>query len=80
MKRLIWFAPFVAALALLAGCNREIQVAKATFEDTVTAGEGIDARAEASCSMEYLTGGVPQDVRDGINAWIVENHIDEPIS
>lgn len=75
MKRLIWFAPFVAALALLAGCNKEIQVAKATFEDTVTAGEGIDARAEASCSMEYLTGGVPQDVMDGVNAWIVENHI-----
>ena len=41
--------PAVAALALLAGCNKEIQVAKATFEDAVTAGEGIDARAEASC-------------------------------
>ena len=75
MKKFGWLLPAAAALTLLAGCNKEIQVAKAAFEDAVTAGEGIDARAEASCSMEYLTGGVPQDVMDGINARIVENHI-----
>ena len=75
MKKFAWILPVAAALALLAGCNKEIQVAKASYEDSVTAGEGIDARAEASCSMEYLTGGVPQDVMDGINARIVENHI-----
>lgn len=75
MKKIRWMLPAVAALALLAGCNKEIQVAKATFKDAVTAGEGIDARAEASCSMQYLTGGVPKEVMDRINARIVENHI-----
>ena len=75
MKKFGWMLPAVAALALLAGCNKEIQVAKASYEDSVKAEQGIDARAEASCSMEYLTGGVPQDVMDVINARIVENHI-----
>lgn len=74
MKKFGWMLLAVAALALLAGCNKDIQVATASVEDAVKA-EGTDARAEASCSMQYLTGGVPQDVMDVINARIVENHI-----
>ena len=74
MKKIKWLLPAVAALALLAACNKEIQVATASFEDNVKA-EGTDARAEVSCSMQYLTGGVPQEVMDKINGAIVENHL-----
>ena len=74
MKKFGWMLPAVAALALLAGCNKDIQVATASVEDAVKA-EGTDARAEVSCSMQYLTGGVPQEVMDRINGAIVENHL-----
>ena len=71
MKRIVYL---LAALALSAACNKEIQVATASFEDAVEAA-GTDARAEVSCSMQYLTGGVSQEVMDKVNASIVENHL-----
>jgi hypothetical protein len=52
MKKFVWILPAAAALALLVGCNREIQVAKASYEDSVTTGEGIDARADQHAAID----------------------------
>ena len=74
MKKIVYLLPALAALALFAACNKEIQVATAEIEDSIRA-DGLDAGVAVSCSMQYLTGGVPQEVMDKINASIVENHI-----
>ena len=74
MKQIKWLLGAGVALALLAGCRQEIEVATATFEDSIKA-EAADARVDTSCSMEYLTGGVSQEIMDRINAAIVEHHL-----
>jgi len=74
MKQIKWLLPAVAAFALLAGCKQELGIAMAEYEDSIKAGE-FDAGVTATCSMQYLTGGVPKSVMDGINAAIVGNHI-----
>ena len=47
MKQIKWLLGAGAALALLAGCRQEIQVATATFEDSIKA-EAADARFDTS--------------------------------
>ena len=74
MRKIVYLLPALAALCLLAACHKEIQVATAEVEDSIRV-EGLDAGVAVSCSMQYLTGGVPQEVMDRINASIVENHI-----
>ncbi|NLZ19084.1 MAG: DUF3298 domain-containing protein [Bacteroidales bacterium] len=74
MKQIKWLLPVMAALTLLAGCKQELRIAAAEFEDSIDAG-GFDAGVTVTCSMQYLTGGVPQAVMDGINAAIVGNHL-----
>ena len=74
MRKIVFLLPALVGLALFAACNKEIQIATAEAADSIRA-EGLDAGVDASCSMQYLTGGVPQEVMDKINASIVENHI-----
>ena len=63
-----------AAVLVLAGCKHELQTRTFELEDSVDA-ENIDASCSVSCSFEYVTGGVSQEVMDKINASIVANHL-----
>ena len=66
---------FLSALLLLAaGCTRELSYKTCSLEDSVQLA-GIDAGCEVSCSFDYVTGGVPDAVREKINGTIVANHI-----
>ena len=74
MKKMKWLLPAVAALALLAGCQRELKTETVSLEDSVEA-EGMDAACNVTCEFEYVVGGVSQEVMDAINGSIIANHI-----
>ena len=63
-----------AAVLVLAGCKHELQTRTFELEDSVAA-ENVEAGCNVSCSFEYVTGGVSQEVMDRINASIVANHL-----
>ena len=64
------FLPLCAALLLFTGCARELSFKTFRLDDSVRL-EGMDATCEVSCSFDYLTGGVGEDVKEKINAAIV---------
>lgn len=63
-----------ALLLLAAGCTRELTYKTVELEDSVELA-GIDAGCEVSCTFDYVTGGVGEEVKDKINASIVAGHI-----
>lgn len=63
-----------ALLLLAAGCSRELTYKTFELEDSVELA-GIDAGCEVSCTFDYVTGGVGEEVKDKINASIVAGHI-----
>ncbi|MBR5075834.1 MAG: DUF3298 domain-containing protein [Bacteroidales bacterium] len=65
----------VATLLLLAGCNRGIHTATASHSGSTPLSEGSEIAYSYSYSMEYLTGGLPQEVVDRINATIIRRDI-----
>lgn len=72
MKAVKLFLPLAAIL--LAACTHELQTRTIALEDSVPA-ENIDASCDVSCSFEYVTGGVSQEIMDKINGSIIANHI-----
>lgn len=72
MKAVKFFLPLAAIL--LAACTHELQTRTIALEDSVPA-ENIDASCDVSCSFEYVTGGVSQEIMDKINGSIIANHI-----
>ena len=76
MKTLLRFlAAALAALLMLAGCDRGIRTATASHSGSTPYSEGSDIAYSYSYSMEYLTGGLPQEVVDRINATIIRRDI-----
>ncbi len=73
MKTRLMILPALALL-LAAGCTRELSYRTCSLEDSVQLA-GIDAGCEVSCTFDYVTGGVPDAVREKINGAIVANHI-----
>ena len=73
MKTRLMILPALALL-LAAGCTRELSYRTCSLEDSVQLA-GIDAGCEVSCSFDYVTGGVSDDVKEKINGAIVANHI-----
>lgn len=73
MNRKLFFL-FSALLLLAAGCTRELTYKTVELEDSVEL-DGIDAGCEVSCTFDYVTGGVGEEVKDKINASIVAGHI-----
>lgn len=63
-----------ALLLLAAGCSRELTYKTVELEDSVELA-GIDAGCEVSCTFDYVTGGVGEEVKEKINAAIVAGHI-----
>ena len=64
-----------AALLLSAGCDRGIRTATASHSGSTPLSEGSEIAYSYSYSMEYLTGGLPQEVVDRINATIIRRDI-----
>ena len=73
MKHTLLLAAIV--LLSLAGCTRGIQTGTTSHAGSVPLNEGSDIGYSYSYSMEYLTGGLPQDVMDAINGGIVRSFI-----
>ena len=69
----ILLAAGAAALLLLAGCTREMKTATVTDEGKVPMPGGYDAAMSYDYNMEYVTGGIPKQVMDKINEFIVAN-------
>lgn len=67
-------AAAAAALLLIAGCTREMQIASVSDEGEVPM-EGTDASLSYDYRMEYIAGGVPKQVMDKINNHIVRYDI-----
>ena len=74
MKRIKLFPAALAALLLASACTHDFQTKTFKYEDTVAA-EQLDAECQVSCSFQYISGGVSQEVQDVINTAIVANHI-----
>ena len=74
MKNKGLYLAAAAAVLVLAGCKHELQTRTFELEDSVDA-ENFDASCNVSCSFEYVTGGVSQEVMDKINASIIANHL-----
>jgi hypothetical protein len=74
MKQPFNYSLLLAAALLLAACTHELQTRIIALEDSVQA-EGVDASCEISCSYEYITGGVSQEIMDKINGAIIDRHI-----
>ena len=66
-------AAAAAALLLLAGCTRELKTATVADEGKVPMPGGYDSSMTYDYSMEYVTGGLPKQVMDKINEYIVAN-------
>ena len=64
MKRYLLILAAVLAALLLAGCNRGIQTSTASHEGFTPLSDGSKVGYTYSYSMEYLTGGLPQEVVD----------------
>ena len=75
MKRYLLILAAVLAALLLAGCNRGIQTSTASHEGFTPLSDGSKVGYTYSYSMEYLTGGLPQEVVDRINAAIIRRDI-----
>lgn len=60
-----------AAVLLLAACTQELKTARTTGHGEVPMREGSDASLSYEYDMEYVTGGVPQDVMDRINNTLI---------
>ena len=75
MKRYLLILAAVSAALLLAGCNRGIKTSTTSHEGKTPLSEGSDVGYTYSYSMEYLTGGLPQEVIDRINAAIIQRDI-----
>jgi|GEM_PF-243038 len=69
----ILLAAGAAALLLLAGCTREMKTATVADEGKVPMPGGYDASMSYDYRMEYVTGGIPKQVMDKINEFIVAN-------
>ena len=66
------FAAACAALVLLAGCRpREMRTATASDEGGLAGMNGTETGLSYDYSVEYVTGGLPAEVRDRINALII---------
>ena len=75
MKRFLLFSAALVAALLLAGCDRGIKTSTTSHEGKTPLSEGSDVGYSYSYSMEYLTGGLPQEVIDLINAAIIRRDI-----
>ncbi|MCR4823803.1 MAG: DUF3298 and DUF4163 domain-containing protein [Bacteroidales bacterium] len=64
-----------AALLLLAGCTQEIKTSAVSDEGSVPLMEGTEACLSYGYDIEYLTGGVPKEVKDKINNHIIRTQI-----
>ena len=60
---------------LLPGCVRGLRTARVADSGSVALFEGSDASLSYDYSMEYVAGGVSDEVKDRINGWIVAHHI-----
>lgn len=75
MKSFRFFATAVAVLASLTACNRGLTTSTASHEGFTPLADGSKVGYTYSYSMEYLTGGLPQEVIDRINAAIIRRDI-----
>lgn len=75
MKALRIFSAAAAALLLLAGCTHELKTARVSDEGNQPLMEGSEVGMSYSYDVEYVTGGVSDDVKDKINNYIIRNNI-----
>lgn len=75
MRTIQFWAAAAAALLLLAGCTHEMKTAVVSDEGTVPFRENSEASLSYNYSIEYITGGVPQEVQDKINRTIISSEI-----
>lgn len=75
MKRYLPLLAAALSALLLAGCDRGIQTSTASHDGFTPLADGSEVGYTYSYSMEYLTGGLPQEVVDRINAAIIRRDI-----
>lgn len=75
MRSIQVWAAAAATLLLLAGCTREMKTAVASGEGEVPFRAGSDVSMNYDYSIEYITGGVPEEVQDRINRRIISEEI-----
>ena len=76
MKRFLRIlAAASAVLLMLTGCNRGLRTSTASHSGSTPLSEGSEVSFSYSYSMQYLTGGLSQEVMDRINATIIQRDI-----
>ena len=75
MKQHLYLLAALLTILLLAGCNRGIRTSTVAHSGSTPLSEGSEIGYTHSYSMEYLTGGLPQEVVDRINATIIRRDI-----
>ena len=71
MNRIRFYAMALAGILLLAACTREMKTATVSDARFVPLKEGSETGLSTDYEVEYVNGGLPEDVADRINAAIV---------
>ena len=75
MKTIRIFTAAAAALLLLAGCTHELKTARVSDEGSEPLMEGSEVALTYSYDIEYITGGVSEEVMNKINNYIIRKEI-----
>lgn len=75
MKTRSLLAAACAALLLLAGCTREMKTAIVSDEVFVPQSAGSETGLSVDYHVEYVTGGLPNEAMDKINAAIISDFL-----
>ena len=75
MKTLRIFTAAAAALLLLAGCTHEMKTARVSDEGEEPLMEGSEVSMNYSYNIEYISGGVSEEVKNKINNFIIRSEI-----